>query len=107
MGLRDWTVGIAEGATDDVNHEAEAACTTGQKIIWVYLSEHFLERTPDRQRQTLVHELLHAHTAPMHQFLCRLEIDKGVFAGYDLLMEYMVDGIAEEWAKSLPLPPEN
>ena len=77
----------------------------GRKMLWVRLSESFLDSPPDRQRQTLVHELLHAHTAPMNQLLRDL-LDEHHFDAYKLLMEYAVDGVAEEWAKSLPLPSE-
>ncbi len=106
MGLRDWSVGIAEGVPDNANHTAEAQCRYGRKVLWVFLSEDFLGNSERTQRATLCHELIHAHMAPMHQLLIRELGDGGPFEAYRMLMEYAVDGMAEEWARSLPLPSE-
>lgn len=105
MGLRDWTVGIDDDPPDD-NHRAEASCAYGRKHIWIQVSESFLDCKEEDQRQTLVHELLHCHFAAMHHVLCRSLGQADVFEAYKLAMEYGVDGIAEEWAKHLPLPSE-
>lgn len=102
MGLRDWTVTVTNEAFDDVNAKADQP--SGRKIHWVSLGEPFLDSPPEEQRQTLVHELIHAHLAPMHHFLCRELGDGAAMEAYRLWMEYAVDGMADEWAKLLPLP---
>jgi hypothetical protein len=103
MGLRDWTVTIDARPTDDRENNAEAATIRGRKQLRVALSEDFLGMPPEEQRATVVHELIHAHGAPMDHMLCGV-LDDDARRSYKLLMEYMVDGIADEWAKSLPLP---
>lgn len=102
MGLRDWTVGINHEPPDP-RHLAECDARFGRKIAWIHLSEAFLNAPPDRQRQTLGHELLHAHTAHL-EHLMHGELTEPGYRAFTLALEYAIDGIAEEWAKSLPLP---
>lgn len=102
MGLRDWKISIHEDPPDASN-VAECDARFGRKIAWIYLSETFLRSEPDRQRQTLVHELLHAHTAHLNH-LMQGELTEPGCRAFSLSLEYVVDGIAEEWAKTLPLP---
>jgi hypothetical protein len=103
MGLRDWTVFIHEDPPDDPSLAAEADCRFGLKRINVAVSEKFLKFDPEEQRQTLCHELIHAHLAPMHHYLHRVLKDEQ-WEGYRIPMEYGVDGMAQEWALHLPLP---
>jgi hypothetical protein len=107
MGLRDWTVHVLDDPPDDRRKVAEADCVYGRKRINISLSDQFFrldsEKGPDGQRQTLVHELIHAHLAPMHLLLHRILPD-AQWEAYQLPMEYAVDGMAEGWARHLPLP---
>ena len=104
MGLRDWRICIVDDPPDPDNL-AECDARYGRKVVNLYFSETFLDYEPDRQRQNIVHELLHAHTAHLHHFLCK-ELNSTAFTAYNLALEYAVDGIAEEWARHLPLPEE-
>lgn len=104
LGLRDWTVGIDHGPLSVPDRLAEADTRRGRKILWVTLSEAFLDSAPDRQRQTIVHELLHAHHSHL-QFLISDNLNESAAGVFTLALEYAIDGIAEEWAKLLPLPP--
>ena len=105
MGLRDWTVTLDDQPTDGAGNFAEASTMAGRKHLKVAVSERFLDLPPEEQRSTMVHELIHAHGAAMDHMLCDV-LDSDARPAYKLLMEYMVDGIAEEWARSLPLPSE-
>lgn len=104
MGLRDWTVSVHRDPPDD-EHQASCHAVYGRKMAQIQLSENFLESVPDRQRQTLVHELMHAHFGPLNH-LMRSELTDPGYRAFMLSLEYAIDGIAEEWAKRLPLPPE-
>jgi hypothetical protein len=103
MGLRDWTVFVHSDSPDDNRHMAEADCVYGQKRINVSVADKFFGGDEEDHRKTLVHELIHAHLAPMHHYLHRV-LEDSEFEAYQLTMEYAVDGMAEEWAKHLPLP---
>lgn len=105
MGLRDWQIFIANAPPNNSDNLAECDARYGRKIVNIYFSETFLDYEPSRQRQNIVHELLHAHTAFLHHFL-RNELNETAFEAYNLALEYAVDGIAEEWARRLPLPEE-
>jgi hypothetical protein len=102
MGLRDWTVGH-DGREPYDDGRASAECVYGRKILWVRLSDDFHADKPERQRQTVVHELIHAHFSAMNRFL-REELDDRPFATYRLLAEYGVDALADVIAPHLPLP---
>jgi hypothetical protein len=104
MGLRDWTVCLLDAPPDDPNHGAENDCRYGRKRVNVCVNEAFLGQPPEAQRETIVHELVHAHMAPMHLYLHRV-LDDHEFEAYRLAMEYAVDGIAEALALHMPLPP--
>ena len=106
MELRDWSVRIDNGAPDNANAMAKVDTAYGRKLLWLNLSETFLDSSPEEQRQTLVHELVHAHFASMHHFLCHHLGEGPAFEAYRLAHEYGVDAIAEGWAKTLPLPGE-
>lgn len=104
MGLRDWTVGIDHDPPDS-DHVASIDCRYGRKFAWVKLSEAFLDSEPDRQRQTIVHELTHCHFEPMRRLLLGL-VEDNIWNAIDLPFEYGVDGVAEVMAARLPLPAE-
>jgi hypothetical protein len=103
MGLRDWTTCICDNAPSDSECVAENECIYGQKWINIYLGESFFRKSEPYQRQTICHELIHAHIAPMSQFL-RSVLDRSEAEAYRVTMEYAVDGMATEWADHLPLP---
>jgi hypothetical protein len=104
MGLRDWKVTIGDGGARD-DSAASVWLQGGVKNARIHLSEEFLGYDADRQRQTLVHELVHAHFAASDGMLMDW-LDDARYKGYVRIFEYAVDGIAEEWAKFLPLPNE-
>jgi hypothetical protein len=104
MGLRDWTISISVAPPSDENHIAANWATYGRKLQTLYLSERFLDSSAEEQRATLVHELVHAQFAHLHSLALRLLTSDGAKEAWTLAMEYTVDGIAEEWAKTLPLP---
>lgn len=105
MGLLDWIIGIGDEPPEPRNL-AECDARYGRKIAWIHLSESFFNSTPVRQRQTIVHELLHAHNAHAEHLL-HDELSDTALRAYTLAHEYAIDGIAEAWSRSLPLPEES
>lgn len=110
MELRDWTIGTMHRPADD-GKAASCVCTYGQKKINVFLGLRFDDDSPEEQRVTLVHELLHAHLAGAHRLLIDAQanvrktwIDQ-LECAVRVQHEYAVDAIADIVAKYLPLPP--
>ncbi len=103
MGLKDWTILVSRHPPENANHNADADCRFGRKTIVISLSESFFSSDEDSQRQTICHELLHAHFAPMHQVI--LGKSGGQGAWYNAFLsdwEYGIDGVAVAWAEKLP-----
>lgn len=110
MGLRDWTILL------DKSPSREGTCATiepmeGQKRAVLALSSSFLRETPDHQRHTIVHELVHCHLAPMMK---QVEATSDAtlsraastvfWVAFMQNLEYTTDGVADAMAPLLPLP---
>lgn len=102
MGLRDWRVHVLEQVTDE-EHDAQVFCVRGRKIANLRLSPRFGELAPERQRLTLVHELVHCHFAAMDELVMG-RWDGHEYDAYLIPFEYGVDAIAHVLAPHLPLP---
>lgn len=109
MELRDWTVTLGDGVCED-HLEAEALCTFGQKDIGITFGAEFRDRSAESQRETVVHELVHAHFDAcwkMVQGDLADALGKPVYYvfcdSYRRAMEYAVDGLSKSIAKHLPL----
>ena len=102
MGARDWTVGVVDDPPDS-NHVAEVDCRYGRKLAWFALSETFLDATPEAQRQTACHEVMHLHFEPMRRMLMGL-LEDNIWEAVNLPFEYGIDASAEMIAPFMPLP---
>ena len=107
--LRDWTITLDDEPCDD-DYTAQIACTEGRKHAVLSVNRKFREYAPDEQRQTIAHELVHAH----HEMCWRIvqkdllqplgqETYNVLCDGYRRAMEYCVDAVADALAKHLPL----
>lgn len=112
MALQDWTVGIAVDAAED-GANATVHRSRGRKMAMVALKPDWeTNYSPEEQRQTLVHELLHCHVMGCDilladarenhkkSWMMHLELNIGV------QQEYAIDAIAQVLAPFLPLPPK-
>lgn len=110
MGLRDWEIRLE----DDPASEgccASVRATYGRKLAKVYVEKDFkTAQTPEEQRDTIVHELIHLHFESMSNMVrCDLEriigqpTDHVFFNGFERQFEYGVDAMAGALAKHLPL----
>lgn len=110
MGLRDWTIVLSHAEPDDDDHGAECDVTYGRKLATITFRDDWVQWDAERIRQLVAHELLHVHTWPMEQRLCDLKdlIGESAYTVASLAfrdaLEHAVDGIATEWAATLPLP---
>lgn len=109
MGLRDWNLHLLnEPADDDCN--AQACIIYGRKRASIRVCEGFRDFEPERIRHSVVHELIHCHTAAMDN-LVEHDLDEhlgiptaAIFhAGYRRHAEYAVDGLADALAPHMPL----
>ncbi len=112
MGLRDWTIHVSDEAPVNGDAAASACITYGRKFISIRFDPAWASDSPETFRQTCVHELLHAHLAPLQWAVQNAELPLGAPA-YHLLrashhdaLEVAIDAIASEWAETLPLPGE-
>ena len=109
MGLEGWTFEVQSEFCDKDNM-AEIDAVYGQRFAKVYLSQDWHTFSPELLRDTLVHELLHAHFAPISELSSDL-LDAGskknakvAKAALSYMEERIVDQIACAWARTLPLP---
>lgn len=104
MALRDWEV-MLSAACAPSDALASVKCTDGRKRITICLARDFFELSREEQRLAIVHELVHAHFAAMHNPLCDT-LPKNALKFYVSAMEYGVDAVASLVASSMPLPPK-
>ena len=113
LRLRDWNLLLGTSVPDNTDHLACITPTYGRQVARIELSHAFLTDTPENQRQTIVHELLHLHTNRAANVLDRV-ID-GRSEGWLHLskefhteaIEYTTDILADIIAPFLPLPPSD
>jgi hypothetical protein len=118
-GLRDWTIRVDTSASPTGDNHlyqqgetgATAAIPHGRKYITITLRDDWMQERPDDLRQTIVHELMHAHSEPMAWAFNNLQSVTGggvlfqtLDCAFDDAHEMMVDAVATAWAEALPLP---
>jgi hypothetical protein len=109
MELRDWTLTLGYDECED-HLEASAHCTYGQRHLAIEFNERFRSRPAADQRETVVHELVHAHLDvcwKMVQTDLAEALGKPVYYvfcdSYRRAMEYSVDALSKTIAPHMPL----
>lgn len=109
LELRDWEVVLSHEPAAEGTF-GQARCRYGAKRIEVRLAADFRETSLEEQRDTLVHELIHAHLDGNWKFIEEdvlgafgREASALVMAGYTRSLEVGVDGLTKALAKHLPL----
>jgi hypothetical protein len=109
MELRDWTIELMHDPCEpDCNASVEIVY--GRKFARVFVNQDFRAYDPERQRHTIVHELVHLHLESacsmvrndLEHYLPR-PVDHVFWEGYKRQVEYGVDALASAIAKHLPL----
>jgi hypothetical protein len=116
LELRDWTINVRVGDVESPNHPAgwvwcaSSESTPGRKRVSLTFADDVKEWDRDDLRQTVAHELIHAHLSPLAEtwradLLPHLEPQ-----AYELLnnsatrsLEFAVDALADAVAPRLPL----
>ena|GEM_PF-6664468 len=114
LGLRDWEIILLHETTAEVG-EGDAIAyihpTDGQRRATLRLCSDFREMSPEKQRHSLIHELIHPHHRDATDII-RLTLPRS-FGGvaYEVLwenfrqqVELMVDNIATAIAEQYPVP---
>jgi hypothetical protein len=98
MGLRDWEIRLSDEPARE-GKGASVGCVFGRKFA-----------SPEDQRDTIVHELIHLHLEPASDMVYRdLEkilgrpADAAFTNGFDRQLEYAIDGLAGALAQHTPL----
>ena len=119
MGLRDWRFAVSDAPGDEPENAVDGArCATfagtfGRRYgyLWVNM-EYWRAATPEERRQTIVHELLHAHQHGAREIVLQLttvhpaRTAAALRGVYDTQVEYAIDAVADALALAMPLPPE-
>jgi hypothetical protein len=102
LGLRDWRVAVSDDPPEDPGATASIECVEGRRLAILRLSDQFLAGRPAAQRQTMTHELIHCHLAPLDQVMMAAGLSD---PWVRVILEYAIDGLAAAVAPMLPLPP--
>lgn len=114
FGLTDWTINLSWTELPP-NTFARINTAYGRREATILLGEEFLKSSPESQRETLVHELLHCHFAPLDEYVgdsLPPLLGKPAWTAwetaYDLFEERAIDALAVAVADmgTIPLPPE-
>ena len=113
LGLTDWEVELRPEPPDDPIAGACVEWTDAKRYAHIKLPTDFLSFTQDKQREYIVHELIHLHFANAEDvirldlFECR-ELSRNLYTmlwlSFKRQMEYGVDQMARVVALSLPHP---
>jgi hypothetical protein len=111
MGLCSWLVMMKPGNPDGDDWGAMANVIHGRQVVNLWFRDGWDAWSADELRQTVCHELLHAHMNPLaHGILNRMAESIGkpayeqAWAAMEEHLELVVDRIATVWAETLPLP---
>ena len=100
LGLKDWDITLSTSLSGDDDY-GTVAVTDGRRRASIRLCEEFDSLTLREQEVTLIHELLHCHTAPVLAYL-RATLPQAVGApaadaiynAVDQHLEHAVDAVA-------------
>jgi hypothetical protein len=109
MGLGGWVIEESETPAEE-GALATIEPTYGQRHAKLSLCKEWETLTPEEQRDTIVHELLHVHLAHFSQLAHDIveSLDEGAAkaarASLALAEEYAVDAMSTAWSPFMPLP---
>jgi hypothetical protein len=110
LHLRDWTFHVKHEPAEDPDVLAEIRCTFGTHEANIWFCKDFVDREPEQQRETVVHELVHPHVEiPWEMVRDDLKRHLGMLTwdtftdAYKRNMEFGVDALAKSLAPHLPL----
>lgn len=113
MGLRDWRFDLNYYPPTDDGAFAEIAPDDGKQSATIRFGADFPTYDREQQRAIVVHELVHCHLDLIQQ-QARKDLPRllgqpaydAFFPSFVRGIERGVEGIAQAWAVTLPLPPK-
>lgn len=110
LGLRDWQIVLERGSAEE-GARARVFIHRTKDEAMVQFSEMWWSFDREQQRQTIVHELLHAHTGRLCRVVTRLsglatDHLEYVLDAHDEEEEIVVQRLSRIIAPFMPLPPE-
>lgn len=111
LALRDWTI-VVKREPAETGANAQVRPIVGRKLAELRFAWDFRDDLPERQRHTVVHELLHLHFASA-QHAIEFDLAKHhalndheheiIWQSFLRQFEYGIDGIADGVAERFPL----
>jgi hypothetical protein len=109
MLLGNWDIDLRREPPPKEDSQAAVSFRGCSHVARVFLSDDFDDLTRTKQRETIVHELVHLH---LHPLLGHLDVQFGGRTDWPALHdahvsheEFVVDDLARIIAPTLPLPP--
>lgn len=104
LRLRDWTIELSDEGTGNDDLVALVRVADGRRFARLYLSDAFLDLTPERHRHTVVHEMLHLHFGWAGNWAREKIAGDSERDTFVRLHEIGIDGLADAIAPLMPLP---
>lgn len=110
LELRDWRFYVDRTPCDE-DCAAQVEIAYGQRHATIRLTSEWSSYTPEKQRQTLTHELIHCHLNDIQQVVLDLAMVLGhaayhvVASNHHHRLELATEALANALAPHLPLPP--
>jgi hypothetical protein len=112
LELRDWRFTVAHEPPASPRHAASISRVYGRKLATLRFSQSWLDDDQHGQRQTVAHELIHAHLRGLEDTLVSAKPALGgplsdlLHDAFTDQLELAVDALAYAVAPALPLPQE-
>lgn len=110
LGLGDMALTLHSSPPENPDAVAAFAGVRGRNSGHIYVSPEFDHYPPEEQRVVVVHELIHAHTERLRDYVRRTLGEHLAPAAYEVFMsgftdadEYATDALATAVAKFMPL----
>lgn len=110
LELHDWRFRVHREPPRDASSNAAFNAGPRRRCASLWFSDGFMRDDPENQRQTVAHELLHAHLNGVRHMVAGVEdhMSRAVYDVWDdafnTIFESAVDAIAYAIAPRLPLP---
>lgn len=104
LGLSHWEIELAEESSP----EGSVASVSVTPSVWharIWLNHVFLDKTPEEQRTTIVHELLHVWFDQAHHFARDFLNEQGTRA-FRSMYEQSIEGLAKSIAPKFKTRPQ-
>lgn len=103
MRLAHWHLDIPDDEPEDGGAWADVTCYGFKHGAMIRISEAILEESPENQRNTAVHELVHLFFA-QHDTLIRSRLHAADKESWESSMEYAIDALTRVISAFMPLP---